>query len=213
MKWDKRKEELQKWTNGVGNRIEHNLKAELLYTESVIDVQLYSRLTGEYSVQLSNSRHLVVNLSGGECSCRWWQLQGFPCRHAMAVIKKEKKWVYDFVNVCYKSSTQTMCYMNSVHPMETHDMATVDDITGRVIGGEALDDEFNRRILPPINPRKRGRPESKRRESQTQGARLKRCSKCGEPGHYKNTCRNPRADFHDDDDGYIVPFEELVGGN
>jgi len=62
--------------------------------------------------------------------------------------------VYDLVNVCYKSSTHTMCYMNSVHPMETHDMATVDDRTGRVVGGKALDDEFNRRILPPINPRK-----------------------------------------------------------
>ena len=44
--------------------------------------------------------------------------------------------------------------MNNVHPMKAHDMATVDDRTGRVIGGEALDDEFNRRILPPINPRK-----------------------------------------------------------
>jgi len=72
----------------------------------------------------------------------------------MAVIKKEKKWVYDLVNVCYKCSTQKMCYMNNVHPMKAHDMATVDDRTGRVIGGEALDDEFNRRILPPINPRK-----------------------------------------------------------
>jgi len=46
-----------------------------------------------------------------------------------------------------------------------------------------------------------------------QGVRLKRCSKCGEPGHYKNTCRNLRADFNDDDEGYVVPFEELLGGN
>ena len=83
-------------------------------------------------------------------------MQGFPCRHGMAVIRKEKKWVYDFVNVCYKSSAQGMRYMNSVHPMETHDMATVDDRTGRVIGGKALDNEFNRRILAPINPRKQG---------------------------------------------------------
>jgi len=38
--------------------------------------------------------------------------------------------------------------------MKTHDMVMVDDRTGRAIGGEALDDEFNYRILPPINPRK-----------------------------------------------------------
>ena len=74
MKWDKRNAELQKWANGVGNRIEKKLKKELLYAESVIDVQLYCRLSGEYSVQLSNSRRLVVNLYKGECSYRWWQL-------------------------------------------------------------------------------------------------------------------------------------------
>jgi len=73
----------------------------------------------------------------------------------MAVIRKEKMWVYDFVNVCYKSCMQWLCYMNNVHPMETHDMATVDETTGRVSYGAALDDDFNMRILPPINPRKR----------------------------------------------------------
>uniref|UniRef100_A0A7C8YUM5 CCHC-type domain-containing protein n=1 Tax=Opuntia streptacantha TaxID=393608 RepID=A0A7C8YUM5_OPUST len=131
----------------------------------------------------------------------------------MAVIRKEKKWVYDFVNVCYKSSTQRLCYMNTVHLMETHDMATVDDTTGRVTGGEGLDDDFNRRILPPINPRKRGRPKSTRRESQTQGVRTNRCSKCHEPGHKRNTCRNPRADFDADYEGDLVSVEDLLGGN
>jgi len=63
--------------------------------------------------------------------------------------------VYNFVNVCYKSSKLRMCYMNTMHPMKTHDMATVVDRIGRVSGGEGLDDDFNRRILLPINPRKR----------------------------------------------------------
>jgi len=116
----------------------------------------------------------------------------------MVVIKKEKKWVNDFVNVCSKSSTQRMCYINNVCPMQTHDMATVDDRTGPVIGGKALDDEFNHSILPPINPWKRGRSQSNRRKSYTEGVRSKICSKCGELGHYKNTCRNPRTDFDAD---------------
>jgi len=50
MKWDNRKAELQKWGNGVGNRIEKKLKKELVYAESVIDVQLYGGVSGEYSV-------------------------------------------------------------------------------------------------------------------------------------------------------------------
>ena len=212
LKWDRRKAEMQKWANNVGDRIEKKLSKELAYADSVVDVQMYDRASGEYSVHLSNSRRLVVTLSKGECTCRWWQINGFPCRHAMAVIRKEKLWVYDFVNVWYKTCTQRLCYMNNVHPMETHDMATVDERTGRVSGGAALDDNFNRRILPPINPRKRGRPKSRRRESQTQGVRTKRCSKCHETGHYKNTCRNPRADFDADYEGDLVAVEDLLGG-
>ena len=103
--------------------------------------------------------------------------------------------------------------MNIVHPMETHDMATVDDRTGCVVGGKALDDEYNCHILPPTNPRKRGRPKSTRRESQTQGVQLRRCSKCRELGHYKNSCRNPRADFDADYEGDVVAVEDLLGGN
>jgi len=90
-KWDKQKMELQKWENSVGCRIENKLKRELEGAESVINVQLYSRVIGEYSVQLSNSRCLVVNLMNRTCSCGWWQINGFPCRHAMVVIRREKK--------------------------------------------------------------------------------------------------------------------------
>ena len=51
------------------------------------------------------------------------------------------------------------------------------------------------------------------RESQKQGVRSKRCSKCGEPGHYKYTCRNPRAAFDADYEGDVVAVKDLLGGN
>jgi len=41
---------------------------------------------------------------------------------------------------------------------------------------------------------------------------MKRCSKCHETGHYKNTCRNPRADFDTDYEGNVVAVEDLLGG-
>jgi len=116
----------------------------------------------------------------------------------MAVIKKEKKWVYDYVSLRYKAQAQRTCYMNTTHPMETHDIGFVDDYMGCVVEGDVVDDNFNRRFLPPKNLRKRGRPQSTRRESQSQGKKVKRCSKCGEVGHYKNTCQNPRADLDAD---------------
>ena len=102
--------------------------------------------------------------------------------------------------------------MNVVHPMETHDLGIVDERTGAVIGGQELDDDYNRCILPPTNPRPPRRPQKQRIESQTQRVALRRCSKCHETGYYKNTCRNPRADFDVDDPGVAVSAEDLFLG-
>jgi len=73
-KWDKQKAELEKWGNEVGVRMEKKLKRANEEADSVIDVQVYNGGGGEYTVQLSNSRRLVVNLTNGTCSCRWWHI-------------------------------------------------------------------------------------------------------------------------------------------
>jgi len=45
----------------------------------------------------------------------------------MAIIKKEKKWVYDYVSPRYKAQAQRTCYMNTIHLIEIHDIGFVDD--------------------------------------------------------------------------------------
>jgi len=130
----------------------------------------------------------------------------------MTAIEREKLRVYDYVSDCYKHSAQAIVYMNAIHPLETHDSAHVDDGTDQVVGGEELDDEHNKRILPPINPCPSGRPRVKRIESQRQGVKLRRCSNSAEEGHYRNTCRNPYADFHSGYEGAVVHMEDLLGG-
>ncbi|KAJ8433208.1 hypothetical protein Cgig2_023160 [Carnegiea gigantea] len=207
---DNRKFGVEKWKNGVGERIEKKLKKTYENMGSVMEVQRFNRGIGEYSVRLSNDRCLVVRLSEGTCSCKWWQLRGLPCVHAMAVIEREKFNVYDYVSPCYKAPMQRTIYMNVIHPMETHDVGIVDGDTGHVGGGDELDEDFNRRILPPKNPRGAGRSRKRRIESQTQGVKARRCSKCGELGHYKNTCRNSRADVDADYVGDIVPIVCVV---
>jgi len=82
----------------------------------------------------------------------------------MAAIEREKLQVYDYVSDCYKLSAQEIVYMNAIHPLETHDSAHVDHRTGKVVRGKELDDGYNRRILPPINPRPSGRPHVRRIE-------------------------------------------------
>ena len=50
LKWDKRKAKMQKWANNVGDRIEKKLNKELANADSVINVQSYSGVSGEFSV-------------------------------------------------------------------------------------------------------------------------------------------------------------------
>ena len=170
-------------------------------------------LLGEYSVVLTNSRKLVMKLGSQMCTCWKWQMTGLPCCYTLAVIAKANLWVYDFVHPMYKADTQRRIYNHVVHPIETHDIAIADDRTGRVVGGDELDDNYSHCILPPCNGRQSGRPPSKYRESQTQGITCCRCSKFGEVGHTRRTCHNPRSDFNSNYEGDVVAVEDLLDGS
>ena len=177
------------------------------------DVECYSLMFGEYSMELTNSRKLIMMLRQQTCTCRKWQMRGLPCYHALAVIAKVNLWVYDWVHPIYKTATQKVIYNQLVHPMETHDMGIVDGKAGLVVYGEELDEDYNRCILPSINDRHLGRPPLKRRESQTHDKKVRRCSKCGEVGHTRRTCCNSWTDFHASYEGDFVENEDLLDGS
>ncbi|KAJ8431233.1 hypothetical protein Cgig2_020778 [Carnegiea gigantea] len=164
LKVNKRKTELEKWKNDVGDRIENKLRETLGNIGSIADVKLFNVALGKYGVLLTNNHSLVVNLAERKCSCKWWQLKGLPCAHAMAVIEQKLR-VHDYVSDCYKLGSQNTIYMNSIHPMEMHDSTTVDNARGLVVGGKALDDRYNRRILLPLNSHPQGKPRKWRIES------------------------------------------------
>ncbi|KAJ8428661.1 hypothetical protein Cgig2_006282 [Carnegiea gigantea] len=161
----------------------------------IVVVECYNLMLGEYSVELTNSRKLLVTLGQQTCACRQWQMLGILCCHALAVAAKANLWVYDYVHLIYKTATQQLIYNQLADPMETHEMGTVDGKTRCVVDEDDLDDNYDCCILAPNNERQPDRPLSKRRESQTQGIKSRRCSKCGEVGHTRRTCLNPRADF------------------
>ena len=116
---DNRKFSVEKWKNGVGERIEKKLRKTYENTGFVVEVQRYSRGIGEYSVRLTNDRCLVVRLRDGTCSCKWWQLRGLPCVYAMAVIDREKLSVYDYVNPCYKAPMQRTIWRHMIPELLT----------------------------------------------------------------------------------------------
>jgi len=157
-KFGKHKEEIEEWVNGVGERIEQKITDTYKQMGCVAAIECYSMLLGEYSVVLTNSRKLVVKLGCQTCTYRKWQMTGLPCCHALVVIAKANLWVYDFVHPMYKVDTQRRIHNQVIHPMETHDMTIVDGRTGRVVGGDELDDDYSHYILPPCNREQFGRP-------------------------------------------------------
>ncbi|KAJ8446954.1 hypothetical protein Cgig2_006582 [Carnegiea gigantea] len=112
-----------------------------------------------------------------------------------------------------KHKQETMKWKNRVGKRIEQKLVDTYQKTGQVVGGDKLDDDYDRCILPLTNGRQPGRPPSKRRESQTQGTRSQRCSKCGEGGHTRRTYRNPRANFDANYKGDIVEVEALLDGS
>jgi len=65
---DKRKKKLQKWKNGVGERIKEKLKISHDNATCVIEMVEYVSGMGEFGIQLTNRRRLVINLSNQTCT-------------------------------------------------------------------------------------------------------------------------------------------------
>ncbi|KAJ8429908.1 hypothetical protein Cgig2_025338 [Carnegiea gigantea] len=61
-KMDKHKTETLKWKNGMGERIEQKLADAYKKMGRITAVECYSLMLGEYSVELTNSRQLVIKL-------------------------------------------------------------------------------------------------------------------------------------------------------
>ncbi|KAJ8437691.1 hypothetical protein Cgig2_030713 [Carnegiea gigantea] len=82
---DKHKQGIQKWENGVGERIEQKLSDTYKKMDCVAAMESYNLALGEYSVELTNNRKLVC--------------------HALAVMTKANLSVYDYMHPIYKMET------------------------------------------------------------------------------------------------------------
>ncbi|KAJ8422109.1 hypothetical protein Cgig2_011152 [Carnegiea gigantea] len=109
-KMDKHKHQILKWKNGAGERIEQKLTDTYKKISCIAAVQCYSLMLGEYNVELTNNRKLVVKLGKQTCACRQWEIRGLPCYHALVVIAKANLWVYDYIHPIYKTATHEVIY-------------------------------------------------------------------------------------------------------
>nr|KAJ0212467.1 hypothetical protein LSAT_V11C400187490 [Lactuca sativa] len=146
---------------------------------------------GKYQVASTWQDQYVVNLNDQSCSCRFWEITGFLCRHAVCAIwdkienSENAPHVDEWVHPCYRLSTWKAMYFNKIDPLNERTMWPKSD--------------FPFTLLPPKHKTQVGRPKKKRRrdvdEPNSQAGRLSRkylavtCSKCHKKRHNSRTCK------------------------
>ncbi|XP_028772552.1 uncharacterized protein LOC114729679 [Neltuma alba] len=171
---------MSNWKNSVGPNIDAKLVDNVARSACMLSVPY-----GGGRVCVHTAKGAVhVDLGLGECTCAAWQMSGIPCPHACAAIKAVNCNVYDFVDECYKITSQQKIYGRSMIPVATVDMPNPNNYWVENIGSQVF-------LAPPLTNRPPGRPKVKRRESQFQNRKIYHCSTCKQVGHTRRTCKNP----------------------
>lgn len=153
---------------------------------------------GEEHYQVSGKfSQYVVNMADKTCTCRAWEINGIPCRHAVAAIWNKAlhgqvPLPETFVHPIYRMDTWKQVYSFKIFPINGKSMWPRSQVPTT--------------ILPPYYHKPIGRPKKARRKStveleeMTAGGRLRKvgtsgtCGKCGNAGHNSRSCNGRRED-------------------
>lgn len=151
----------------------------------------------KYQCSRQHVDQFVVDMNDKTCSCRKWELTGFPCAHGVAAIwnmslnSMNVGVPEDYVDPAYRLCTWKEVYSNKINP-----------ISGRTLWRKS---PCPTTLLPPLFHKQTGRPKKKRRRSQAElesqpaasfvtAGKLSRvgtskiCSKCKQSGHNAKGC-------------------------
>jgi hypothetical protein len=156
-------------------------KLKLNVKRSNICTVLYNGDKG-FEVQEGEHRRFTVNLDRFTCSCRYWELSGLPCCHAISAIYTVGKELDDFIAPCYRIDLYDQVYSQVLQPVE---------------GKESWPIAPNPRPFPPVKKKMPGRPKTERRREEQEKPKsdklsrkgcIIRCSACGGENHNKRKC-------------------------
>lgn len=121
------------------------------------------------------SRHLayMVDLTINTCTCYRFQLESFPCEHAVAVAMHKGFAPSTLCSDYYTADYWRAAYVDTIFPLPNE-----------------TDWEVSDRILPIIEPRGPGRPRTSRIPSTGEFPRPRRCGRCREVGHTRVNCNS-----------------------
>lgn len=135
----------------------------------------------QYEVTQWTNR-FTVDLNKNECSCRYWQLSGLPCPHAISCIFFKTNDLSPYIASCYSVNEFMNTYKHCLMPVEGMHSWPVSEKTP---------------LNAPGYVRMPGRPKKERRREPTEKPKagkisrvgtIIRCRKCNQVGHNRSTC-------------------------
>ncbi|XP_020411996.1 uncharacterized protein LOC18788539 [Prunus persica] len=152
---------------------------------------------GKFQVSAGGHAQYIVDLELRTCSCRAWDLQGWPCVHAIAAINyKGGLNVMDFVDDCYLKSTYLKTYENLILPMNGMDMWDKSDFPPCLPPSYSTQPGKPRKCRTKEQEEHKGKMKMRasRNQSETALSHIPntqdslKCGQCGKKGHNKRTC-------------------------
>ena len=109
---------VEKWQGTICPNIFKKLKINIVRSS-----KCYVLWNGQdgFEVQEKEHRRYTVNLEERTCTCRYWQLSGLPCCHAISSIYMASKQLDDFIAPCFKISEYMMTYQYCLQPVQGPD--------------------------------------------------------------------------------------------
>jgi hypothetical protein len=97
----------QGWPGTICPNIFKKLKLNI--KRSNICQVLYNGVNG-FEIQEGQHRRFTVSLENLTCSCRYWELSGLPCSHAISAIYTVGKELDEYISPCYKIDVYDQIY-------------------------------------------------------------------------------------------------------
>ncbi|KAL2246245.1 UNVERIFIED_CONTAM: hypothetical protein Sindi_2892700 [Sesamum indicum] len=136
-----------KWTGVICPRIVKIIEKNVEKSADCIPIKADS---SHYQLNCFDGSQHSVDLDKRSCSCRKWNLNGIPCKHACSAILCKGDDPIKYVNECYSVASYKNVYKTAIMPMVGRDLWTATQ------------------FIPPLPPnfgRGAGRPpKSRRRE-------------------------------------------------
>jgi hypothetical protein len=167
------------WTGTTCPNIFRKLKLNI--ERSGCCVVLWNGANG-FEVQEKEDRKYVVDMTLRTCTCRYWQLSGLPCCHAISCIYKASRKLDDYIAPCYSIDAFRSTYSHVLQPIEGPGSWPISDMP---------------KPDPPAYVKMPGRPKTERRREeweQPKGTKLSRvgikmrCRLCGKDDHNARRC-------------------------